>query len=43
VAFLSGHGQWHLAFLIGAACALMSALSWLAIDAGRDEPCKLAG
>ena len=33
VAYLSGHGQWHAAFLIGVGCALLSAVAWLGIDA----------
>ncbi len=33
VAFLSGHGQWNAAFLIGALCAALSAVAWLGVDA----------
>jgi ACS family glucarate transporter-like MFS transporter len=33
VAFLSGHGEWNAAFLIGALCAALSALAWLGVDA----------
>ena len=40
VAFLSGHGAWDTAFLIGTGCALASAACWLFIDAGR--PAALA-
>ncbi len=35
VAYLSGHGQWQLAFMIGTAATLASAAAWLGIDAGR--------
>jgi MFS family permease len=35
VAFLSGHGEWNAAFLIGAVCAVMSAAAWLGVDSGR--------
>ncbi len=35
VAALTGHGDWNLAFLIGAGCALASAAAWLFIDASR--------
>ena len=35
VAFLSGHGAWNMAFMIGTAFALISAAAWLFIDAGR--------
>jgi len=38
VAYLSGHGRWHAAFLVGTACAIASALAWLAIDAGAQAP-----
>jgi MFS transporter, ACS family, glucarate transporter len=41
VAYLSGQGQWHAAFLIGFACALAAALAWLWVDA--DEPLELPG
>ncbi len=33
VAYLSGHGAWHAAFLVGTACAIASAVAWFAIDA----------
>ncbi|HLY90380.1 MAG TPA: MFS transporter, partial [Acetobacteraceae bacterium] len=33
VAYLSGRGLWNMAFLIGAATALASAIAWLFIDA----------
>jgi ACS family glucarate transporter-like MFS transporter len=33
VAYLSGHGDWHAAFLVGTACAIASAVAWFAIDA----------
>ncbi|HEY6482292.1 MAG TPA: MFS transporter [Steroidobacteraceae bacterium] len=33
VAFLSGHGHWTAAFVIGAIFALVGALAWLGIDA----------
>ena len=32
VAYLSGHGAWNTAFLIGTGCALVSALLWVFID-----------
>jgi len=32
VAFLSGHGSWNLAFLVGAGFALASALAWVLLD-----------
>ncbi|NNM61170.1 MAG: MFS transporter [Steroidobacteraceae bacterium] len=32
VAYLSGHHQWHAAFLLGTGFALASAAAWLAID-----------
>ena len=35
VAYLSGHGAWHTAFLIGTVCALVAAVAWLGIDARR--------
>jgi ACS family glucarate transporter-like MFS transporter len=38
VAYLSGHGAWNSAFLIGALCAAMSAISWFGIDADRGKP-----
>jgi len=39
VAYLSGQGHWHAAFLIGFVCALAAALAWLRVDA--DEPLVL--
>jgi len=39
VAYLSGHGHWTLAFVIGAIFALLGAIAWLGIDADeRFEP-----
>ena len=35
VAYLSGHGAWNMAFLVGSGFALASAVAWLFIDAGR--------
>jgi len=35
VAYLSGHGDWNAAFLVGTGFALASAACWLFIDAGR--------
>ncbi|MDB6045905.1 MAG: hypothetical protein JWM63_4456 [Gammaproteobacteria bacterium] len=35
IAYLSGHGAWNSAFLIGSGFALASALAWLIIDASR--------
>jgi ACS family glucarate transporter-like MFS transporter len=35
VAYLSGRGSWHAAFLIGTGFALASAVAWLGIDAGQ--------
>jgi sugar phosphate permease len=35
VAYLSGNGQWHAAFVIGFACAIVAALAWLWVDAAR--------
>jgi MFS transporter, ACS family, glucarate transporter len=32
VAYFSGQHLWHVAFLVGAGCALLSALAWLGID-----------
>jgi predicted MFS family arabinose efflux permease len=32
VAYFSGKHLWRTAFVIGAGCALLSALAWLAID-----------
>ena len=38
VAFLSGHGAWNAAFLIGALCAMASAAAWLGVDTTRRGP-----
>ena len=39
VAYLSGHGQWTTAFVIGAAFSVIGAIAWLGIDAEeRFEP-----
>ncbi|MBS0422240.1 MAG: MFS transporter [Proteobacteria bacterium] len=39
VAYLSGHGQWTLAFIIGAVFSVLGAVAWLGIDADqRFEP-----
>jgi MFS transporter, ACS family, glucarate transporter len=35
VAYLSGHGAWNTAFLLGTGFALVSAAAWLFIDASR--------
>jgi ACS family glucarate transporter-like MFS transporter len=35
VAYLSGHGHWTTAFLIGTLCALLGAVAWLGVDATR--------
>jgi ACS family glucarate transporter-like MFS transporter len=35
VAYLSGHGAWNSAFLIGALCATFSAVAWFGIDITR--------
>lgn len=35
VAYLSGHGSWPMAFVIGAGCAVASALAWFGIDPSR--------
>ena len=37
VAFLSGRGAWTGAFLIGAACATMSAVAWLGVSVTSRE------
>jgi MFS transporter, ACS family, glucarate transporter len=37
VAFLSGHGAWNAAFLVGALCAALSAAAWFGVDATRNE------
>jgi MFS transporter, ACS family, glucarate transporter len=36
VAYLSGHGQWTVAFVIGAVFSVLGAIAWLGINA--DEP-----
>jgi MFS family permease len=38
VAYLSGHGAWPTAFVIGAVCATLSAVAWFAIDPSRGNP-----
>jgi MFS family permease len=38
VAFLSGHGAWNAAFLIGALCAAASAVAWFGVDTTRRGP-----
>jgi ACS family glucarate transporter-like MFS transporter len=39
VAYLSGHGQWTVAFVIGAVFSVVGAIAWLGIDADkRFEP-----
>jgi len=43
VAYLSGHGAWRIAFIVGAALALASALAWIAIDTGQSVPYKHRG
>jgi ACS family glucarate transporter-like MFS transporter len=35
VAYLSGHGAWNTAFVVGFVCALGAALLWLGIDPSR--------
>ena len=35
IAYLSGHQDWHAAFLVGTGFAFVSAAAWLGIDAGR--------
>jgi predicted MFS family arabinose efflux permease len=35
VAYLSGHGAWTAAFVIGAAFAVVSAAAWFGIDTTR--------
>jgi ACS family glucarate transporter-like MFS transporter len=42
VAYLSGRGDWHAAFLVGTACAIASALAWLAIDAAGTSGARRA-
>jgi MFS transporter, ACS family, glucarate transporter len=43
VAYLSGHGMWTAAFLIGAGFAFASGLSWLGIDATRRSIASTSG
>ena len=41
VAYLSGHGEWTAAFVLGTAFALAGAVAWLGIDTTQrfgDEP-----
>ena len=35
VAYLSGHGSWHAAFVIGFVCALVAAVGWLWVDTAK--------
>jgi ACS family glucarate transporter-like MFS transporter len=35
VAYLSGHGAWNAAFLVGFLFALVAAIAWLGVDASR--------
>ena len=35
IAYLSGHGWWSAAFLVGTVFAIASAVAWLGIDAER--------
>ena len=37
VAYLSGHHAWTAAFLIGAACAVVAAVTWLLVDPSREQ------
>lgn len=37
VAYLSGHHQWHAAFLLGAGFAALSALTWLGVSAASAQ------
>jgi ACS family glucarate transporter-like MFS transporter len=37
VAYLSGHGNWNAAFVVGFACALGAALLWLGVDPSRSS------
>jgi sugar phosphate permease len=43
VAYLSGHGAWNTAFLLGTGFALASAIAWLFIDASRRVETELPG
>jgi len=39
VAYLSGHGQWTVAFVIGAIFSVLGAIAWLGINADEQfEP-----
>ena len=38
VGYFSLHHLWHTAFLVGVGFAIVSAVSWLAIDVGADVP-----
>jgi ACS family glucarate transporter-like MFS transporter len=43
VAYLSGHGAWNAAFIVGFVCAVFAAVAWLGVDTARpivasDEP-----
>jgi MFS transporter, ACS family, glucarate transporter len=42
VAYLSGHHEWTLAFVIGAGFALAGAAAWLAVDPARETPAARA-
>jgi hypothetical protein len=37
VAYLSGHGAWPAAFVIGALCAALSGVAWFAVDPTRSS------
>jgi MFS transporter, ACS family, glucarate transporter len=43
VAYLSGHGQWTVAFVIGAVFSVLGAVAWLGIDADErfDPPAEI--
>ncbi len=40
VAYLSGHHAWTAAFLIGAAFAVVAAVTWLLVDPSREQPAR---
>jgi len=42
VAYLSGHGAWNAAFLVGTGCALASALAWIFIDPSHSVAARRA-
>ena len=42
VAFLSQHGQWNTAFIIGAVFSVVGAIAWLGVDAGPRDPLPVA-